>query len=111
LEYDRQRVSREAWSAFDLVCPKELCVPQPSRRPIWLHSERFLARNLGRPVQRFLHIEAASGILLLATTVMALAWANSPWSAAYHDLWTTEVTIDVGGHVAAEDLRHWVNDG
>ncbi len=85
-------------------------MPQPSRRPIWLHSERFLARNLGRPVQRFLHIEAASGILLLATTVMALAWANSPWSTAYRDLWTTDIAINIGGHVVAEDLRHWVND-
>lgn len=83
---------------------------QPSRRPIWLHSERFLARNLGRPVQRFLHIEAASGILLLATTVVALAWANSPWSAAYRDLWTTDIAINIGHHVVAEDLRHWVND-
>ena len=85
-------------------------MPQPSRRPIWLHSERFLARNLGRPVQRFLHIEAASGILLLATTVMALAWANSPWSTAYRDLWTTDLAINIGGHAVAEDLRHWVND-
>jgi NhaA family Na+:H+ antiporter len=85
-------------------------VPQASRRPIWLHSDRFLARNLGRPVLRFLQIEAAGGFLLLASTVVALAWANSPWSAAYHDLWTADVAIDIGGHVMAEDLRHWVND-
>ncbi len=85
-------------------------MPQPSRRPIWLHSDRFLARNLGRPVLRFLHIEAAGGILLLASTLVALAWANSPWSEAYHRLWTTEVAVNVGGHVVAEDLRHWVND-
>jgi len=85
-------------------------VPQASRRPIWLHSDRFLARNLGRPALRFLRIEAAGGILLLFSTVVALAWANSPWSAAYHDLWTTEIAIDIAGHVVAEDLRHWVND-
>jgi NhaA family Na+:H+ antiporter len=86
-------------------------VPQASRRPIWLHSDRFLARNLGRPVMRFLHIEAAGGILLLAGTVVALTWANSPWSASYRDLWATEIAVDVGGHLVAEDLRHWVNDG
>ena len=85
-------------------------MPQPSHRPVWLHSDRFLARNLGRPVLRFLHVEAAGGILLLASTVVALVWANSPWSAGYHDLWTTELAINVGGHVVAEDLRHWVND-
>ncbi len=86
-------------------------MPQASRRPIWLHSDRFLARNLGRPVMRFLHIEAAGGILLLAGTVVALTWANSPWSASYRDLWATEIAVDVGGHLVAEDLRHWVNDG
>jgi NhaA family Na+:H+ antiporter len=38
-------------------------------------------------------------------------WANSPWSASYRDLWTTELTIDLGGHAITEDLRHWINDG
>jgi len=43
--------------------------------------------------------------------VVALVWANSPWSGSYVDLWDTELAIDVGGHVLALDLRHWVNDG
>jgi NhaA family Na+:H+ antiporter len=81
------------------------------RLPIWLHSDRFLARNLARPALRFLHIEAAGGVLLLGSTVVALVWVNSPWSATYHNLWATEVAINVGGHVVAEDLGHWVNDG
>ena len=80
-------------------------------RPIWLHSDRFLARNLGRPLQRFLHIEASGGLVLLTSTIVALVWANSPWSEAYRDLWSTEVALDIGGHVVADDLRHWVNDG
>ncbi len=42
---------------------------------------------------------------------MALVWANSPWSAAYEDLWHTELTIDLGGRVISEDLLHWINDG
>ena len=80
-------------------------------RPIWLHSDQFLARNLGRPVQRFLHIEAAGGLVLLVSTIVALVWANSPWSAGYRDLWSTEVALDIGGTVVTDDLRHWVNDG
>jgi Na+:H+ antiporter, NhaA family len=32
------------------------------------------------PVQSFLKIEAAGGILLLLFTVVALVWANSPWA-------------------------------
>ena len=80
-------------------------------RSTWLSSDRFLARSLGRPITRFLHVEASSGILLLAAAVVALVWANSPWSAAYRELWTTELTLGVGGRNLTEDLRHWVNDG
>jgi len=80
-------------------------------RQTWLSSGRFLARNVGRPVMRFLHVEAAGGILLLAATLAALLWANSPWSASYESLWGTDLTIRLGDHVIREDLRHWVNDG
>jgi NhaA family Na+:H+ antiporter len=83
----------------------------PQTPPTWLNSDRFLARNLARPVQRFLHVEAAGGIALLAGTIIALVWANSPWADSYHDLWETRLAFDLGGHVVADDLRHWVNDG
>ena len=80
-------------------------------QPTWLRSDRFLARSLARPINRFLHVEASGGILLLAAAVVALVWANSPWSASYRDLWTTELTVGIPGHGITEDLRHWVNDG
>ena len=83
----------------------------PSTRATWLRSDRFLARSVARPVNRFLHIEASSGILLVTAAVVAIVWANSPWAASYRDLWATELSIDVGGHVITEDLRHWINDG
>ncbi len=84
-------------------------MPHP-RLPTWQHSDRFMARNLARPVLRFLHVEAAGGLLLLASTVVALAWANSPWSFSYHEFWDTNLVVNFGGHVLEEDLRHWVND-
>ena len=59
----------------------------------FIHGNNPLAR-LARPVARFLHIEAAGGLLLLAATVAALVWANSPWSASYESLWTTQVRVD-----------------
>ncbi len=79
--------------------------------PTWLRSDRFLARSVAQPVTRFLHIEASGGVLLAASAVIALIWANSPWSGAYRDLWATEVTIDLAGHALTHDLRHWINDG
>jgi NhaA family Na+:H+ antiporter len=36
-----------------------------------------------RGLRAFFHLEAASGIVLLACAVAALAWANSPWAPAY----------------------------
>jgi hypothetical protein len=64
-----------------------------------------------RPLQEFLHTEAGGAVLLLAATVVALVWANSPLSGAYDDLWGTKLTITLGGGEISEDLRHWVNDG
>lgn len=86
-------------------------MPSSADRTTWLTSDRFLARSVAQPIQRFLHIEAAGGILLVAAAIAALVWANSPWSASYDALWTTELTFDLGGHALSEDLRHWVNDG
>src|SRR5262245_3786496 len=70
-----------------------------------------LAERLGAPFQRFLAIEASSTILLLAATLLALAWANSPWSASYAALWHTPLAISLGGASLSLSLEHWVNDG
>ena len=57
-----------------------------SARPTFLQSDRMLARA-AQPFVRFLHVEAAGGILLLLATVVALVWANSPWQSSYESLW------------------------
>ena len=83
----------------------------PADRPTWIRGDARLARNVARPVARFLHVEASGGVLLLGATAVALVWANSPWSASYDSLWNTELSFDLGGYRLAEDLGHWVNDG
>ena len=40
--------------------------PAAGHRATWLRSDRFLARSVAQPVNRFLHIEASSGLLLVA---------------------------------------------
>ena len=62
-------------------------------------------------LHRFLATEVGSGLLLVAATVLALVWANSPWSDTYERLWTTEAGIRVGDAELVLDLRHWVDDG
>ncbi|HVL04888.1 MAG TPA: Na+/H+ antiporter NhaA [Acidimicrobiales bacterium] len=68
-------------------------------------------RRLPRPVRDFLDTEASGGILLLAGAVVALVWANSPWSASYQSFWHTGVNVSFGRYVLAGDLHRWVNDG
>ena len=54
--------------------------------------------------------EAGGSALLLAATVLALAWANSPWSSTYESFWSTHATIGIGDAVLSLELRDWVND-
>jgi NhaA family Na+:H+ antiporter len=68
-------------------------------------------RRVVDPVKEFLHTEAAGGLFLLAGTVVALGWANSPFAAGYEGLWGRELTIGAGPLAVTEDLKHWVNDG
>jgi NhaA family Na+:H+ antiporter len=83
----------------------------PIERATWLRSERFLARSVAQPINRFLDVEASGGVVLVAAAVIALVWANSPWSGSYEDLWHAELSVELAGHGVTEDLRHWVNDG
>jgi NhaA family Na+:H+ antiporter len=69
------------------------------------------ARRLLSPIQRFLQVEAASGLVLIAATAVALAWANSPWARSYLALWHTDLTVTLGGWSFARPLHFWVNDG
>ncbi|MBO9532792.1 MAG: Na+/H+ antiporter NhaA [Solirubrobacteraceae bacterium] len=65
-----------------------------------------------RTVREFLATETGSAGLLLAATVFALVWANSPWSESYADVWHTDLRVALGGVGAIDlDLQHWVNDG
>lgn len=69
--------------------------------------DRWLA-----PVNRFLHIEAASGAVLLACTALALALANSPLAGWFGGLWKTPVSLSLGAFTLSGDVGHLVvNDG
>jgi Na+/H+ antiporter NhaA len=69
------------------------------------------ARNLAAPVRDFLSAETGSAIVVLAAAIVALLWANSPWSHSYESLWTTTLVIRIGDTGISADLRHWVNEG
>jgi NhaA family Na+:H+ antiporter len=63
------------------------------------------------PFLRFARMEAAGGILLLASAALALVWANSPWEHSYHAIWNAQVSVGVGSFVLSESRHQWINDG
>ena len=71
---------------------------------------RRAARAIASPIQQVLAIEAASGVLLLASTVVALIWANVG-SASYAALWHTPVGVQLAGWSFVRPLHFWINEG
>jgi Na+/H+ antiporter NhaA len=82
----------------------------PAPPEVWRPAQR-LAASLVNPIERSLHIQAASGVVLLVAAVAALVWANSPWGHLYERLWQAPVTIGVGSFTLAHSIRFWINDG
>ena len=67
--------------------------------------------RLVRTFQEFAKLEASGGILLIGCTVVAVAWANSPWSGTYFHLWHTDPTFGFAGSLLSRPLHFWINDG
>jgi Na+/H+ antiporter NhaA len=53
---------------------------------------------------------AAAGLLLLFTLI-AIAWANSPWAEAYWSLLDTHVGVGFGDRHFEMSVKHLINDG
>jgi Na+:H+ antiporter, NhaA family len=66
-------------------------LPPGSWRPLASRLRRLL-----HPISSFFALEAASGLLLLSTTAVALIWANSSGAASYHALWHAPLGVQVG---------------
>jgi NhaA family Na+:H+ antiporter len=73
-------------------------------------AQRLTERAL-QTLERFLHVEAVSGIVLLVAAAAALIWANSPFAGSYHDFWHAPVVLGFGPHVFSQSLHFWINDG
>jgi NhaA family Na+:H+ antiporter len=61
-------------------------------------------------LERFIQSETSGSVLLFAATIVALIWANSPWSASYFALW--KLPLQLGRRpLLSMDLHHWIDDG
>ena len=72
---------------------------------------QVVAERVFDALERFLHVEAVSGITLLVAAAAALVWANSPLSESYHELWHAPVTVGIADLVISRPLHFWINDG
>ncbi len=70
-----------------------------------------LATRTARFLVKLAQHKSASGVLLIATTIVALIWANSPSSQVYHDLWRVKFTAGLPQAGLTMSLHHWINDG
>jgi len=62
-------------------------------------------------LKEFISKEAFSGVLLFATTILAMIFANSSLSADYYDLWHMPLGITFGDTNISMSLTSWINDG
>lgn len=85
--------------------------PQTPKPPgSWTPARRRVARIIA-PVERFLAIEASSGIVLMVAAMVGLVWANSSWREFYRSLWHMLLGVRIGDFVFERDLHFWINDG
>ncbi|MET3992134.1 NhaA family Na+:H+ antiporter [Bradyrhizobium sp. S3.9.2] len=91
--------------------PRRVRVPMndqlPSRNPL---KSQSLAERALATLQHFLHVEAISGIVLLAAAAAALLWANSPLAHSYHDVWSLTIPLRLGAFAFERPLHFWIND-
>jgi NhaA family Na+:H+ antiporter len=62
-------------------------------------------------IQKFLRLESASGLLLIAAAALALVLDNSPLAWLYDRLLAVPMAVQVGALVVAKPLLLWINDG
>ncbi len=70
-----------------------------------------IARVVLGPIERVLHVEAASGAILLLATVLALALANSGWAHVYEHVLHTRLEVAIGSWRAGQSVHFLVNEG
>ena len=69
------------------------------------------ADKLLKAFERFLRVEAGSGIVLLLATAVALIWANSPWHEYYERIWDARLSFGIGGVDVVRSLHFSINEG
>jgi NhaA family Na+:H+ antiporter len=86
--------------------------PDPETTPGVYHArwEKNFDKIL-TPFEEFIHRQTTSGLLLMATAVLALLLANGPLASAYEHVIHTLIGLNMGSWALEMSLHHWINDG
>jgi NhaA family Na+:H+ antiporter len=75
------------------------------------YRRRPLLFEIVNPLNKFIKMEAFSGILLMIVTLAALVMANSSLSAYYFGFFQQKLTFAFEGFEISKPLMLWINDG
>jgi NhaA family Na+:H+ antiporter len=68
-------------------------------------------KKMVKHLQTFLRLESSGGLVLMATTVLALAVANSPLGSVYSRFLQIPLVVSFGSAGIEKPLLLWINDG
>ena len=84
--------------------------PDSDKGVIYAPWERAFSRVL-TPFEEFIHRQTTSGLLLMASAIIALFLANGVFAEAYQHFIHTPVSLSIGSWGINMSMHHWVNDG
>ncbi len=85
------------------LAERSLVDPRQGRR-------RARVRRFVRPAERFIRLEVAGGVVIVVAVLLALVWANSPWSGSYREMFGTHLALDAWLWASDASLKHWIDD-
>ena len=67
--------------------------------------------KISTPFEHFIHAQTTTGLILIFMTILALIFANTPFSEAYAHFFHMKIDFNVGDWKLSHTFHHWINDG
>ena len=83
---------------------------EPTNEEIYNAPLEKVFDHITTPFEDFIHDEAASGLVLIVCTILALLVANSFLANTYSHLLHTDLTFSIGNWALKLTVHHWIND-
>jgi len=80
-------------------------------KSLQFYRKRPLLFEIVNPLNKFVKMEAFSGIMLIIVAVLALILSNSSYSEGYFAFFQKKFTIGTEGFEVSKSVLHWINDG